>query len=98
MRTDVRRDRGQGAMPFIRVVLWVAAALAVVIVGFSVYRPPPADPPPRASAPPPAPRLMPAPAGPAGPAGVMNPGDMSSPAETTAEQAAEALRRLEGRP
>ena len=85
-------------MSFVRVLLLVVAALAAVVVGFAVFRPDPdAAPAPQALETPeitPPARTVAAPPR-STPAQVISPGDASSPAEITAQEAAEAVRRLE---
>jgi len=86
-------------MSFVRLLMLVVAVLAAVVVGLAVFRPDPdAGPPSQALEAPqvtqPA-RSVTAPPPRSVPSQVTSPGDASSPAEITAQEAAEAVRRLE---
>ena len=85
-------------MSFVRLLMLVVAVLAAVVVGLAVFRPDPdASPAPQTLATPPVnspARTVAAPPR-SGPSQVTSPGDASSPAEITAQEAAEAVRRLE---
>jgi hypothetical protein len=85
-------------MPFVRLLLLVVAVLAAVVVGFAVFRPDPDAAPsaqtmetPQITQPT---RTVAAPPPRSIPSQVTSPGDASSPAEITAQEAAEAVRRL----
>lgn len=82
-------------MPFVRALLWIVVGLAALTAVLYVLLPAAAPPAPETeSAPlPPAPRVMGPP--PARPVPVMSPADATSPAEITAQEAADAIRRLE---
>ena len=82
-------------MPFLRVLLVILAVMAAAVAGLALFRPGPAVPPPRVDSqrPPPRPAAVAPPVRQDQP--VMSPGDASSPAGMTAEEAEEAIRRLE---